>query len=1085
MAKKTLLDFDYSQVWPSQDEFPINNDTHQRTIKSKIVKDIEKSEDYLIVTGFTSLANIIEIFGSDQFPKLKKLRIVLGFEPEPKRRKRWPDHSLPTEIKNYWLKQNVSITLGGPIINIIEQIEKGILEFKCYDKLHAKIYIGATHAILGSANFSKNGILTQQEANIRVSYLNKGTREKKQYENIKLLANNFYDKADLYNTEAIALFRALLNEATWQEALARAVAEVIEGEWLKEYPHLYQAIINANLWPSQRMGIAKAMYVIQNQENVLIADPTGSGKTKFATSLALTLFHWLWENGQKDKSNWVVISPPQVADNWRKENQNVKWNNDICSMGILSVGSDKKRKEAVRAIESASILIIDEAHNYLNKNSKRSDALSMHSADHIILSTATPINKKSDDLLRLIELLDIDNLNDEDLRQFKLLRNPSYRKKDHHHIDKLRDYISQFIIRRTKKQLNQLIEKEPEKYINAEGNQCKFPKANCEVYITGEDESDVEIALKISALLSQLKGINYLRKITKPDYPLDTKEDEEKYIRQRINSAPALASFLVRSKLRSSHCALIELLEGSQNAMNRFGFQSQKSKTGNIISKIKTFKTKLPTITFREELLPDWLTDKKKYGEACDSEIHIYEQIADLSKSFSGKRELSKVELLVKLSKKYNKILAFDSTILTLDYLKKLIDEKHKDIGDVYVVTGQSDKIKEIIKDKFSLGSKETRNIIALCSDAMSEGVNLQDAKAIVLLDMPSVLRIIEQRIGRLERMDSAHKEIYAFWPNDSDAFSLKGDKKLIDTLITTGNLIGNNVDFPKALYEKHLKDDTSVLNWIEAYKEYNSGEYDWEGIKDSFKPLYDLIEGDSALIDKRTYEEIRDVSSAVKSRVSFISSNKSFSFFSFRGDASKSPKWFFIDDADKVYTQFPDICEQLRTHLAIENIKQESWTKETDKYLIESVKQLRRKEFYLLPNKRKRALDVAQIILDKHLKILDLKKVQNEEKKEINRGRIKLINKVKELFDIDAQNEFGVVDYYLFAQEWLDIFQPVINKKRKSNRKKRYVVSLNDLNEKDILLPNEQLEKIYNSCPYTDKMDEKVAACIIGIKTV
>lgn len=1067
---RTLLDDDYSQEWPPQDKFPINNDTHQRTVKAEVLKDIKESENYLIITGFTSLANIIEIFGSSPYEKLSSLKIVLGFEPEPRRRKKWPVQSLPLEIRNYWLKENFSIMLGGPIIDIIEQIKQGRIEFRCYDKLHAKIYLGNEHAILGSANFSKNGITKQQEANIKVSKTKRGKKESEQYVDIQTIANNYYEKSDPYNDEAIALFKALLSEVSWQEALARAVAEIIEGEWLKEYPHLYQAIINTDLWPSQRMGVSKAMYVLQNQENVLIADPTGSGKTKFATALALTLFHWFWENGRKDKSNPVIISPAQVVDNWRREQQNIRFFNEIGSMGILSVGSEKKRKEIVKSIEKASILIIDEAHNYLNKNSKRSDALSLHSADHVILSTATPINKKSDDLLRLIELLDIDNLGDEDLKDFKLLRNPTNRRKDIHHIDKLRNYIGQFIVRRTKKQLNSLIDQEPEKYHNAEGNPCRFPKTICEVYDTGENEKDIKIAIEISELLSKIKGVNYLRKLTRPDYPLETREDEIKYINQRIRSAPALAGFLVRSKLRSSHCALVELLEGSEASMKYFNFKSLKSKTGDILSKIDAFKSQRPIISFAKEIVPDWLTDMNKYTAACLEEIEVYKKIAELAKGLSGKREQTKAELLIKLAKQQKKVLAFDSTILTLDYLKKLINEKQKNDIEVYVVTGQSERLKETIKEKFSLGSKADQNIIALCSDAMSEGVNLQDGKAVVLLDMPSVLRIIEQRIGRLERMDSAHKEIYAYWANDSEAFSLKGDKKLIDTLIMTENLIGNNVDFPKALYEKHLKTDVSVEKLIEAYKEYNVGDYEWEGIKDSFKPIYDLIEGETALVDKATYEEIKKVSSSVRSRVSFVKSSAEWSFFAFRGDASKSPKWFFIDSSDKTYTEFPEICEQLRIHLQVDNLIQEKWTKETDKYLIESVKKLKQKELLLLPNKRKRVLRVAQEILDKHYK----------KAKEINRKQ--LIVNIKKLFNTDHAEDHGIVDYYHFAQQWLDVFQPVLNKKRKLHKKKRFVYSLNDLSDKDVALPDSQLESIFKNCPYTETIDEKVAACIIGI---
>src|SRR5262249_27827803 len=162
-----------------------------------------------------------------------------------------------------------------------------------------------------------------------------------------------------------------------------------------------------------KIGISRAMKIIQDQGRVLVADPTGSGKTKFATALAYTMFHWLWENGRKDRSNALIICPKQVMDNWEKEQEHFKLYNKIESMGRLSLGSDKNQRVLQKAIQNSDILVIDEAHNYLHPMSNRSKAINPKGSSHVILSTATPINKKVDDLLRLIELLDIDNLSDE------------------------------------------------------------------------------------------------------------------------------------------------------------------------------------------------------------------------------------------------------------------------------------------------------------------------------------------------------------------------------------------------------------------------------------------------------------------------------------------------------------------------------------------------------------------------------------------------------------------------------------------------------------------------------------------------
>lgn len=160
-------------------------------------------------------------------------------------------------------------------------------------------------------------------------------------------------------------------------------------------------------------------------------------------------------------------------------------------------------------------------------------------------------------------------------------------------------------------------------------------------------------------------------------------------------------------------------------------------------------------------------------------------------------------------------MLAYDATVITLDYLYKLLQQEHVK-AKIIVAAGHNTHDRNQVMQLFALGNQATERIIALCSDAMSEGINLQDASCLILLDMPSVLRIIEQRIGRLGRMDCEYDEITVMWPNDSDEFSLNGDKRMIDTLLL--NLIGNNVGIPQAIYEKHLKRGFNTRNIIDAY---------------------------------------------------------------------------------------------------------------------------------------------------------------------------------------------------------------------------------------------------------------------------
>lgn len=570
-----------------------------------------------------------------------------------------------------------------------------------------------------------------------------------------------------------------------------------------------------------------------------------------------------------------------------------------------------------------------------------------------------------------------------------------------------------------------------------------------------------------------MKGIHYLQILKIPEY-LTTEDDKKIYISQQFNSAPALASFMVRSSLRSSHCALVEYLHGTDEANKVFHLSTTKSKTGNIIQKISKCSKAVPKKYFPKEWLSEetqWLFDDVKYKATCEKEISLYAEINALAKTFSGSREKKKAAVLIEKALKYNKIIAFDSTVISLDYFKKLIDENSSGVKAL-VATGQNNKNRNLVKEHLSLGSENNEKLIALCSDAMSEGINLPDAKALVLLDMPSVLRIIEQRIGRLERMDSEHKEIHIFWPNDSDEFSLKGDKRMVDILLVTENLIGNNVDIPKAIYERHLKDGLTTENLIKAYDDYSENEHEWSGVKDSTQNLYSLIEGTDALIDATTYHEFKDVDSTVKTAVSFIESDKSWSFFAFRGSTTRSPKWLFIDEKNKAFTDFAEIAGKLKEYLKPKEIIQRRWNEvDTGNEIQKIIRKLRKQEKELLPWKKKRALMVGQKILKQ---MIDAIPEKQKEKKTIISMVLELFNPLPEAEDF--------IDYDHFAELWLSLLVPVLDKLRNTRKRKRTIITLKDLSIKDIKLTNENLEWLIENCRYAHTLDEIIAACIIGV---
>lgn len=1074
MAKKRirntsqiLFDFEIAK-WPDHASFPLNKKVRNATVEDVIYRDIENSTDYLIITGFTSLSNLVDYFGSSEFEKLKNVRILIGFEPNIRGRKKYQIVKLDKEIKEYWLKKGLSIMSGGAVMKLIQKIDLGQVIFRYLDKLHAKIYVGNEYAVLGSSNFSKSGLTIQDEANIRVG--NTEELEQKQYNSIKQIAENYFEEAQNYNDKIKELLTELIQQTDWEEALARAIAELLEGEWLAEYREILDKLRTANLWPTQWKGLAQAVSILQNQYNVLIADPTGAGKTKLSTSLVLALKHWLYQLGKNYSTNSLVICPPLVVSKWEDEFRALKkLNSSQLSMGLLSNAGGINKKRVIESLDIAKILTIDEAHNYLSATSKRTQLIKSNQAEYKILVTATPISKKVEDLLRLIELLDLDNLSDEDFQSYAdLIRKPQLRNQEQH-IQTLRKFISQFTVRRTKKILNAEISKDPNKYHNKLNRTCKFPKQVEQTYDTKEISSDIEIVRTLNDLASNLKGVTYLTTFNKPAFEITNEESIRGYIDKRISAAKALSVYMIRSALRSSHVAVIEHIEGTEAAMDLFKFKGKTTKTGNKLNTIQELieKDKIPRKykLFKDEYFPDWLLDKNKYLNACKDDLHIYREISKLAKQLSGKRELGKVEQLAQISKKHKHILAFDSTVITLYYLRHLFFQKYPDKKILVASGGENDKDSLKVIDKFSLTSQSNEKIIALCSDKMSESIDLQKASCVMLLDLPSVLRIVEQRIGRADRMDSLHEEIDIYWPKDSEEFSLKADKRLVQTNAWVDQIYGSNFNVPEDLRDRHFENVDNITGMIQEYKDFIDKDESWKGLTDSFQPIIELKEGNNPLIGEETYEAYKGVQATIKTRVSFLQNEKNWCFIALRGEKNRSPKWYFIDDENIIYNEFPSVCSQLRKHIT-NNSKGLPWNEGALKKYIVYFKE---KERELLPPKKKRALNVVEYILDRNLKRQDI----DASTKYIIKSHLELLK---------ANSQFAV-DYELLADEWIAVLQPYLNEKRDSLKRKRTVINLSSLkNDRKVSFSKELLTDILENAPITDDIDSKIASCIIGI---
>lgn len=254
---------------------------------------------------------------------------------------------------------------------------------------------------MGSSNFTDYGLTRQLEANAR--FERAGERER--YDKLVMSAENLWARGAPWEDQFRRLLDELLQVVPWQEALARACAELLEGDWAHDLlprPH-----DRRSLWPSQRAGIAQALWVLENLGSVLVADATGSGKTRMGASLIGAVHGRLIDTGRlrRDRDLTTLVCPPAVLAAWQREALAAGVTVMPVSQGLLSQPDAEHPRIEVEQVARAQVLAVDEAHNFLSAESNRTQRVRQSLADHVLLFTATPINRGTEDLLSLVGLL--------------------------------------------------------------------------------------------------------------------------------------------------------------------------------------------------------------------------------------------------------------------------------------------------------------------------------------------------------------------------------------------------------------------------------------------------------------------------------------------------------------------------------------------------------------------------------------------------------------------------------------------------------------------------------------------------------
>lgn len=806
--------------------------------------NLNLASGYFYVSGFDLV--------KDSLKDIKRIRIVMGNETNIDTAK---ELSLghKQKVEDELIKDLNKITdQDTEKINALgklhEFIKEGKIEVKVYtkDKFHAKAYIFEREnesigdvAVVGSSNFTFFGMQSNTELNSIHKQDADLDQLKKWYEVVWKEAETYKDELlEIIETSGVYIRNILKDkEFISPDELLRAL--------LFEYLYHDVSTFKEVLAEFQRIGVENAKSKINKFNGCIIADSVGLGKTFIGARLI--------EHYQKTGDKILLLVPASVKQNWvreleRKDPNGQKFFDITLSpskfriMTITELSrfdlTKKRDKEKLKDIkEKFGTILLDEAHRFRNQgyydeskneysgNKNYANLKWIKSLDKkYVLLTATPLNNTIIDLKNIIEIfttgitLKNNNLEFSDfdgyhkvLDQIKLEKEKksssidkimALEKDRSKYKDGVIKILGEIMILRTRSDINErypdlviegkkvsfkMAEIKPEKY--------SFPKTYLSIYehitdfLTNLNVPHIGlINEKSGVILSGLYRVLLFKRLESSVYSfvksLERLEDKEKKF---LNEIKKLGWEKVRETRKKDIAFQSDAVERDSEMMDFI--EEQSSEVNNQLNSIS-----------EKEVIELVQKDLDAIKEFMDKFVPIIKLGKD-EFSFDDPK-LTKIKEIIG-ENKTNKILIFTQYVDTVKYLYNHL----KGIFGLNVdcVTGDTteglgsnkERNKKIqlfapISNQYEISEQEQPIDIILTTDALSEGVNLQDSNHVINYDLPwNPMRIV-QRIGRVDRIGSVERTIvYNIYPDEELEALLKLLNKLQTKIKTITEVIG------------------------------------------------------------------------------------------------------------------------------------------------------------------------------------------------------------------------------------------------------------------------------------------------------
>lgn len=697
----------------------------------------------------------------------------------------------------------------------IDWLKSGKLELRMYTEapVHAKVYIMRKDpekipdtfgtAITGSSNFSESGLVNNLEFNV----------ELKDAPDVRFALGRF-EQLWVKSVDVMDTFIDSVENKTWlrNDITPYQIYLKTLYEFFREEINADKEIIEA-LLPDGYMrlqyqidAVTQARQKLEAYNGVFISDVVGLGKTYICAMLANTLNRATYK---------LFICPPVLVDYWKDVLQEF----DVSRCDVISLG--KLDKVIERGADKYGYIFIDEAHRF--RNSGTDSFKKLHEicwGKKVVLISATPINNYTSDIENQLYLFQskqggtingIKNLEGffrglkSDLR--KLTKGtPDYMKQLRKNSEVIRDkLLREVMIRRTRSEIVQYYSDDMEK------QGLSFPKLGNPIPIVYEfDEKTDET---FNETIRNIRRFKYAR-YTPLLYLVDKKKHAQMMTAQR-NMGGFMKGILVK-RLESSFYAFWQTLARFIESYERFIAMYESgtlliSKDVNVYDLLDNGDTRklLDLIDEGEvmqftsdEFSPSLIKDLRYDLNQLRYLQSLWTDIDTDPKLLQFKNELTEDYRL-----KGKKVIVFTESKETADYLFTELEEIY---GERIVhFSSQSGAVLKIeIEDSFNpkFADKENDKYdLLITTDVLAEGVNLHRANVVVNYDLPWNPTRIMQRVGRINRVGTAHDEIFVFnfFPTAQSSAQMPLRERVLEKLQAFHDTLGE--DF------KYLSDEEQV----------------------------------------------------------------------------------------------------------------------------------------------------------------------------------------------------------------------------------------------------------------------------------